>query len=74
MSPIASDNLYDEFVTQPGPEYVSEHVELDLRNSDFNGCIGAVDGSWETHIPALNVRLIVAMDNLKRLDSGDIAV
>ncbi|KAG6300736.1 hypothetical protein E4U09_006371 [Claviceps aff. purpurea] len=48
-----ADNLYDEFVAQPGPEYVSKHVELDLRNSDFNG---------------------LAMDNLKRLDSGDIAV
>ncbi|KAG6302086.1 hypothetical protein E4U44_000357 [Claviceps purpurea] len=32
-------NLYDEFVTQPGPEYVSEHVELDPHNSQFNGCI-----------------------------------
>ncbi|KAG6178225.1 hypothetical protein E4U36_006633 [Claviceps purpurea] len=45
-------NLYDGFVTQPGPEYlntqqqqqpgpeyVSEHVELDPHNSQFNGCI-----------------------------------
>ncbi|KAG6168589.1 hypothetical protein E4U11_005468 [Claviceps purpurea] len=32
-------NLYDKFVTQPGPEYVSEHVELDPHNSQFNGFI-----------------------------------
>ncbi|KAG6046615.1 hypothetical protein E4U39_001209 [Claviceps sp. Clav50 group G5] len=37
-------NLYDEFVTQPGPEYVSEYVELNHYNNgaryhltDFNG-------------------------------------
>ncbi|CCE32584.1 uncharacterized protein CPUR_06444 [Claviceps purpurea 20.1] len=42
-------HLYDEFVTQPGPEYVSEYVELNPRYSQFNGCIGAVDGA---HIPA----------------------
>lgn len=41
--------LHTRFVRLPGPTYVSPDVELDLKFMQFNGAIGAIDG---THIHA----------------------
>lgn len=41
--------LHTKFVRLPGPTYVSPEVELDPKFMQFNGAIGAIDG---THIHA----------------------
>lgn len=41
--------MHTIFVRQPEPQHLSPRVELDEKMQQFNGAIGAVDG---THIPA----------------------
>jgi DDE superfamily endonuclease len=50
--------LHTQFVRQPDETYVSKRVELDPKFNQFNGAIGAVDG---THILAF-----IPIDNQQR--------
>jgi hypothetical protein len=41
--------LYQEFVQLPPDGYVAPEVELDPKACQFNGCIGALDGTLTCH-------------------------
>lgn len=45
--------LFRSFVRQPSDEYLSPHIELNADYNDFNGCIGAIDGTLvAAHVPS----------------------
>ena len=51
--------LFRAFVILPPADYLSPEVKLDPKLRNFNGCIGAIDG---THIHAHVVTTLVSSD------------
>jgi hypothetical protein len=49
--------LHKEVVVQPAESYLSPDIELNNKNSVFNGCVGAIDGTLlPAHIPVSQQR------------------